>query len=66
MSNGSGEARDDGTPADTAVEGVVALLAQLLTLLLSFIGEDLTLRLLGAVWPELATHDATDQETARP
>jgi len=65
MSNGSGEARDTGTPED-AVEGVVALVAQLLTLLLSFIGEDLTLRLLGAVWPELATRDATDQETGRP
>src|SRR5687768_6870431 len=34
-------------------EGAVALLAQLLTLLFSLIGEDLTLQLAHEVWPDL-------------
>lgn len=59
------EAQDKETHGDT-VEGTVALVAQLLALLITFIGEGLTLRLLSTVWPELALDDATDRETGRP
>ncbi len=52
------------TPGDT-VEGAVALVAQFLALLISFIGEDLTLRLLSAVWSELALDEATGGENER-
>jgi len=38
-------------------EGRTALLAQLLGLLVAFIGEDLTLRLVGGVWPGLSLSD---------
>ena len=38
---------------DEIVEGCVVLLAQLLGLLVAFIGEDLTLRLVREVWPKL-------------
>ena len=38
---------------DEIFEGCVVLLAQLLGLLVAFIGEDLTLRLVGEVWPKL-------------
>jgi len=38
---------------DEIFKGRVVLLAQLLGLLLAFIGEDLTLRLVREVWPEL-------------
>jgi hypothetical protein len=37
---------------DEILEGCVVLLAQLLGLLVAFIGEDLTLRLLREVWPK--------------
>lgn len=47
------------------VEGAVALVAQFLALLISFIGEDLTLRLLSAVWSELALDEATGGENER-
>jgi hypothetical protein len=46
------------SPAESARGGVV-LLAQLLGLLATFIGEDLTLRLVREVWPKL---DADDPE----
>jgi hypothetical protein len=39
-------------------EGRVVLLAQLLGLLVAFIGEDLTLRLVREVWPKLSLNDA--------
>ena len=38
-------------------EGSVVLLAQLLGLLVAFIGEDLTLRLVREVWPKLSLDD---------
>lgn len=40
------------------VEGTVGLVAQLLELLATFIGEDITLRILTAVWPETVRDDA--------
>jgi hypothetical protein len=43
-------------PAEIA-KGRVVLLAQLLGLLVAFIGEDLTLRLLREVWPKLSVND---------
>lgn len=39
-------------------EGRVALLAQLLGLLVAFIGESLTVRLLREVWPQMPLHDS--------
>lgn len=50
--------RDDRTQEDTA-EAATALIGQFLGLLIVFIGEDLTLRMLGAVWPGLASRDAS-------
>ena len=38
-------------------EGGVVLLAQLLGLLVAFIGEDLTLRLVGEIWPKVLLND---------
>ncbi len=40
------------------VEGAIALVSQLLGLLATFIGEDITLRILTAVWPETTQDDA--------
>lgn len=40
---------------DEIFEGCVVLLAQFLELLVGFIGEDLTLRLVREVWPTLST-----------
>jgi hypothetical protein len=47
--------RDSGKGAESgqAAEGFEAVLAILIALLVSFIGEDLTLHLLREVWPEL-------------
>jgi hypothetical protein len=42
---------------DEIFEGCVVLLAQLLGLLMAFIGEDLTLRLGREVWPKLSLDD---------
>jgi hypothetical protein len=39
-------------------EGAVALLAELLTLLVSLIGEDLTLQLAHEVWPDLPLNES--------
>jgi hypothetical protein len=41
-----------------AVRGAVALVAQLLGLLGTFIGEDLTLKFVREVWPKLATDNS--------
>jgi hypothetical protein len=42
---------------DTLLEGRIVLLAQLLGLLVAFIGEDLTLRLVREIWPREPLHD---------
>jgi hypothetical protein len=42
---------------DKIFEGCVVLLAQLLGLLVAFIGEDLTLRLVREVWPPLSLNN---------
>ena len=42
---------------DKIFEGRVVLLAQLLGLLVAFIGENLTLRLVREVWPKLSLND---------
>ena len=42
--------------------GEVALIAQLLALLVTFIGEPLTLRLVEDVWPGALTHDAVSSK----
>ncbi len=42
---------------DEIFEGCVILLAQLLGLLVAFIGEDLTLRLVRDVWPKLSLNN---------
>jgi hypothetical protein len=44
------------TPAEFR-EGSVVLLAQLLGLLVAFIGPGLTSRLVGEIWPQLAAHN---------
>ena len=43
--------------ADQFREGCVILLSHLLGLLTAFIGQDLTLRLVREIWPELALND---------
>ncbi len=45
-------------PNDEASEAGVMLIAQLLGLLVNFVGEPLTLRLLQGVWPDLPLGDA--------
>ncbi len=44
--------------ASELFEGRVVLLAQMLGLLVAFIGEDLTLRLVREVWPKLSLNSA--------
>jgi hypothetical protein len=44
----------DGSDSSQIAEGFEAVLATLVALLVSFIGEDLTARVLQDVWPELA------------
>ncbi len=46
--------RLDELGEDQIFEGGVVLLTHLLGLLVAFIGEDLTLRLVGEIWPELS------------
>jgi hypothetical protein len=53
---GMEELRAQITPEDF-LEGEVVVLARLLGLLVAFIGETLTLRLLGEVWPNLSLND---------
>src|SRR5688500_15824811 len=58
--NGALEGLDELQPQlapEEIHEGRVALLAQLLGLLVAFIGESLTVRLLREVWPQLALPD---------
>ncbi len=43
--------------ADEVIEGGVVLVAQLIGLLVAFIGERLTLQLVGEVWPKLPAKD---------
>jgi hypothetical protein len=50
-----------GVKSSDASAGVLALLGAMLDLLVGFIGEDLTVRLVREVWPDLP-----DQESARP
>ncbi len=54
--------REPGSPPaiDEAADAAKALVASLLGLLITFIGEDLTLRILGAVWPNLYSEDTQD------
>ncbi len=61
-----GQETRDTEPWEDPVEGAVALIAHLLALLMTFIGEDLTRHILSAVWPELASEDATGPEDERP
>ncbi len=55
--SGSQETPNNVTQEDF-VEGAIALVSQLLGLLATFIGEDITLRILTAVWPETTQDDA--------
>ncbi len=61
----SSEAPDSEAQED-AIEGAVALIAHLFGLLVTFIGEDLTLRMLGTLWPGLEGDGEADQENGRP
>jgi hypothetical protein len=45
-------------------EGEVVLLAQILGLLVAFIGPPLTLRLINQLWPQLSFNDADFSKTA--
>jgi len=49
----------EGLEADPAkfLEGRIVLVAQLLGLLVAFIGENLTLHLVRDIWPEKSLHD---------
>ncbi len=49
-------------PEDEAVQGVSALIVQLLELLVTFIGEPLTLRLVQDVWPKAALEPAESEK----
>ena len=59
-----------GPPGDAApspdADAAVALVAQLLGLLITFIGEPLTLRLVKDVWPDLSTGAKNSQEKGAP
>jgi hypothetical protein len=58
--DGSLEAMEDAkakAPPEEMTEGSVVLVAQLLGLLVAFIGEHLTLQLLREVWPKLSFKD---------
>ena len=50
-----------GVKTSDASAGLLALLGAMLDLLVGFIGEDLTVRLVREVWPDLP-----DQEPVRP
>ncbi len=56
----------DRQAQEDSVEGAVALIAHLLGLLITFIGEELTLRILSSVWPDFALDGAADRETEKP
>ena len=61
-----------GAHSQAASEGAVAIMANLLGLLITFIGEDLTLRLLSTAWPGLDSDGGfdsdggTDRENEKP
>ena len=59
------ELRPQLAPEEIA-EGRVALLAQLLGLLVAFIGENLTLRLLREVWPQLPVNESESGKGDKP
>jgi hypothetical protein len=48
---------DESVAPDEVIEGGVVLVAQLLGLLVAFIGERLTLQLVREVWPKLPARD---------
>lgn len=49
--------------SDEATQGTTALVDQLLQLLIIFIGEALTLRLMQDVWPKVALQEANPEDT---
>jgi hypothetical protein len=53
---GLDELESEADPEEIA-EGSVILLSQLLGLLVAFIGEDLTLRLVREIWPKVPLSD---------
>ena len=59
--DGSLQGLDELEPKDQIEEGGVILIAQLIGLLLTFIGEALTLRMVQNVWPE-AAFDSRDSQ----
>ena len=56
----------DRTESSQVAEGFEAVLATLVALLVSFIGEDLTARILREVWPELAMPQAVQPSQNDP
>jgi hypothetical protein len=48
---------DESIDPDEVIEGGVALVAQMIGLLVAFIGERLTLQLVREVWPKLPARD---------
>jgi len=50
---------------EDAAEGGVALLAQLLELLATFIGENLTRRLMREIWPAVVLNDSTFEKSEK-
>jgi hypothetical protein len=55
--DGTLERAEEQLKADELFEGRVVLLAQMLGLLVAFIGEPLTLRLVREVWPQAPLDD---------
>lgn len=51
------ERRPAPSRSDADINGDVVLVAQLLSLLVAFIGEKLTLQILREIWPDLPTRD---------
>jgi hypothetical protein len=49
--------------SDEATQGTTALVDQLLQLLITFIGEALTLRLMQEVWPKAALEEVTPDDS---
>ena len=56
------EEQQEATDKDHAAEGGALLVAQLLGLLAAFIGEDLTLRQVREIWPEMAIPESTSRK----
>ena len=55
--DGSLDGLSDLGNEEQAVETNVALIAQLLALLITFVGEDITLSLINDVWPDFVVPD---------